>query len=198
MSATRKTRKEPVQDRSRFMVDTILEAATRVFDSEGITGTTNRIAGQAGVSIGSLYQYFPNKEAILAQLTLQHLRTSRDTLTELFDRFDAENPSLEQMVTGIVDVVVALNEQHPRAHAVMREHAPRTKELAAEFTALTESAVHRIGPHLVRTGTPPSDAPLRARLLVASVDGQVHQLIGRTSTAADREALRAAIVAGLT
>lgn len=180
------------------MVETILESATRVFDDEGITGTTNRIAEAAGVSIGSLYQYFPNKETILAQLALHHLRVSEQALAALFDRFDAEEPGREEMIAEIVDAVVALNGRYPRAHAVMREHTPRTKELTAEFTALTEAVVHRIIPHLVRTGTPPSDAPLRARLLVASVDGQVHQLIGGTTTAADRAKLSAAIAAGLT
>ncbi|MGK9273306.1 TetR/AcrR family transcriptional regulator [Williamsia muralis] len=68
-----RARKTPVQDRSRFMVDVILEAATRVFDSEGAAGTTNRIADVAGVSIGSLYQYFPNKHAIMAALAWRHL-----------------------------------------------------------------------------------------------------------------------------
>ncbi|HEY9313646.1 TetR/AcrR family transcriptional regulator [Williamsia sp.] len=179
------------------MVDTILESATRVFDDEGITGTTNRIAELAGISIGSLYQYFPNKESILAQLALQHLRTSEAALIELLDRFDAGCPSREAMAAEIVETVVELNGHHPRAHAAMREHAPRTKELTAEYTAFTEVVVHRIIPHLIRTGTPPSDAPLRARLLIASVDGQVHQLIGDTSTAAERAALTAAITAGL-
>ncbi len=79
----------------------------------------------------------------------------------------------------------------------MRELAPRTPELVAGFAALTEVLADRMIPHLVRTGTPESAAPMRARLLVASVDGQVHQLIAGASTADDRAALAAAIVAGL-
>ena len=77
-------RKLPRQDRSRATVDAILEAAARVLVKEGFERTTtNRVAEAAGVSVGSLYQYFPNKEAILFRLqadewgqTMSHLRLS--------------------------------------------------------------------------------------------------------------------------
>ena len=66
-------RKVPRQARSSAMVDTILEAAARVLAEEGLgRATTNRIAEVAGVSIGSLYQYFPNKLAIVRALQIAH------------------------------------------------------------------------------------------------------------------------------
>ena len=66
-------RKQPAQGRSRFTVRQIVESAARVFEERGYAGAnTNRIAERAGVSIGSLYQYFPNKESILAVLLEQH------------------------------------------------------------------------------------------------------------------------------
>jgi AcrR family transcriptional regulator len=62
-------RKAPKQDRSAFMVEAILEAATRVLATQSLTGfNTNRVAEVAGVSIGSLYQYFPNKAALMSAL----------------------------------------------------------------------------------------------------------------------------------
>ena len=64
----------PRQERSRATVEAILEAAAQVFERHGYAaGTTNRIAERAGVSIGSLYQYFPNKDAILVALVEQHV-----------------------------------------------------------------------------------------------------------------------------
>lgn len=70
------TRKQPRQARSRQMVDRLLHAAAQVFMGEGIEGaTTNRIAEVAGVSVGSLYQFFPNKLTMLAEL--QRLWTER-------------------------------------------------------------------------------------------------------------------------
>lgn len=65
-----KPRRRPAQARSRDTVQAILEAAAQIFERHGYAaGTTNRIATRAGVSVGSLYQYFPNKDAILVALT---------------------------------------------------------------------------------------------------------------------------------
>jgi AcrR family transcriptional regulator len=62
-------RKWPRQRRAAFTVDVVLEAATRVLAAGGLARfTTNRVAEVAGVSVGSVYQYFPNKEALIAAL----------------------------------------------------------------------------------------------------------------------------------
>jgi AcrR family transcriptional regulator len=62
-------RKAPRQARSAFTVQTIVEAATRVLATESLKGfNTNRVAEVAGVSVGSLYQYFPSKDALMATL----------------------------------------------------------------------------------------------------------------------------------
>jgi AcrR family transcriptional regulator len=83
MAARRKSsivpRKQPRQSRSQNLVDAILQAAIRVLTREGARRfTTIRVAEQAGISIGSLYQYFPNKEAILFKLqTVEWSATGR-------------------------------------------------------------------------------------------------------------------------
>lgn len=62
-------RKQPNQRRSQATVETILEAAARVLTKQSLAGfNTNRVAEVAGVSVGSLYQYFPNKESLVAAL----------------------------------------------------------------------------------------------------------------------------------
>lgn len=62
-------RKSPRQARSRHTVEAIVEAAARVVEQQGHDGfTTNAIATLGGVSIGTLYQYFPSKGAVLAAL----------------------------------------------------------------------------------------------------------------------------------
>ena len=84
-------RKRPLQRRSRSTVDVILEAAAQVLERDGsATTTTDMIAARAGVSIGSLYQYFPNKDAALLALTQQHAEAARAVL----------EPLLAEIVTG--------------------------------------------------------------------------------------------------
>lgn len=78
-----KPRKKPVQGRSRVTVDAILEAAARLFVRDGYPNTTtNRIAELAGVSVGSLYEYFPNKGSILLALLQRQFNGTQDLMRE--------------------------------------------------------------------------------------------------------------------
>jgi AcrR family transcriptional regulator len=76
-------RKKPVQKRSQVTVDAIVEAAARIFVKEGYaSATTNRIAELAGVSVGSLYEYFPNKASLLAALIARQVETMTTLMRE--------------------------------------------------------------------------------------------------------------------
>ena len=79
-------RKKPLQSRSRATVEAVLAAAAHILEDRGLTGfNTNAVAERAGVSIGSLYQYFPSKDAILVALTEQSLTLFSETLSEAID-----------------------------------------------------------------------------------------------------------------
>ena len=70
-----KERKQPTQDRSTATVEAIVEAAIRILRADGWAQlTTTRVAQRAGVSVGSLYQYFPNREAIAVEIVRQRTR----------------------------------------------------------------------------------------------------------------------------
>lgn len=78
-SSTHLPRKTPVHSRSRATVEAILEAAAHLLEHDGYGRlTTNHIADKAGVSIGSLYQYFPNKDAICHALAERHFQMLQD------------------------------------------------------------------------------------------------------------------------
>ena len=73
-------RRRPSQARSQSKVAWLLEAAARVFRAEGYGATTNRIAKAAGVSVGTLYEYFPNKEALLLALAERHVLEAESSI----------------------------------------------------------------------------------------------------------------------
>ena len=78
MKPVEKVRKSPRQSRAQESVDCVLEAAARILEAEGEAGfTTNAVAQRAGVSIGTLYRYFPDKRAVLVALAERETETHR-------------------------------------------------------------------------------------------------------------------------
>ena len=101
-------RKKPSQTRALRTIDTLFEAAGRILASEGEAGfTTNRIAERAGFSIGTLYQYFPSKEAIVVAMVRRHRDRVLRELDVMLDRcvageYDAEH-ALRLYIRQLVD-----------------------------------------------------------------------------------------------
>jgi AcrR family transcriptional regulator len=164
----RQPRREPRQHRSRQTVDAVLDAVTLVLKRHGPDAvTTNRITEAAGVSIGSLYQYFPDKQAIYSALHERHV----DEVRRVIERALAEHASgsLEDfaraLVKGLVDVHAADPELHQMVTALVPEGpagfraalretfeqviAPtddETKRMLFVLPNLIESLVHGLAP----------------------------------------------------
>jgi AcrR family transcriptional regulator len=121
-------RKQASQQRSRATVDALVEATARILVREGFdAASTNRIAEQAGVSIGSLYQYFPSKEALVAAVIDRHhrdlMQVVRGALAEV-----ASDP-IEEAVRKLVAVAIRAHRVDPKLHRVLTEQIPRTGRL---------------------------------------------------------------------
>ena len=121
-------RKHASQDRSRATVDALIEATARILVSEGFDkASTNRIAEKAGVSVGSLYQYFPGKEALVIAVIERHhqeiMQVVRGALEEV-----ATLP-MERAVRKLVATAVEAHRIDPKLHRVLAEQIPRTGRL---------------------------------------------------------------------
>lgn len=129
-------RKAPRQERSRELVEWILEAATRILAADGLAGlTTNRIAAVAGISVGSLYQYFPNKDAIVVAL-IERTQLGVAEAVEAVATQVREAP-LPAAIAAFVEL--ALHAQYERGTlAVALDHEEQRLTLRAELVAVHE------------------------------------------------------------
>lgn len=122
-------RKRAVQERSRATVDALVEATARVLVREGFErASTNRIAAEAGVSIGSVYQYFPSKEALVAAVIERHKQDMLKMLRAAIAR--VEKLPLEAAMRELVAVTIQAHRVDPQLHRVLVEQIPRTGRLA--------------------------------------------------------------------
>jgi AcrR family transcriptional regulator len=144
------SRKQPKQARSSDLVGAILDAAVQVLAKEGARRfTTARVAEKAGVSVGSLYQYFPNKAAILFRLQSDEWRQTSRLLRGILE--DAQRPPLERVRTLVHAFVrseceeaqmrVALNDAAP-----LYRDAPEARTAKASGQGIVQAFMHEALP----------------------------------------------------
>jgi AcrR family transcriptional regulator len=177
-------RRTPRQDRSRATVAFLLEAAAQVFGERGYAATTNEIAARAGVSIGTLYQYFASKDALLVALAQRHLDEARARFAAALATAPAER---EALVRVLIETAVELN-QPDDLHAVLYAAAPRTPELVAVLGRLHDDLAATTAAVLVAGGTDPAVATRRAGALVVAVDAATHEHVLTADTPAEQAA----------
>ena len=171
-------RKQPQQPRARATIEAILQAAAHILGERGWEGlTTNRVAELAGVSIGSLYQYFPHKLALVEAVRRRHFD---DVLAVLRAAADERLPRLRRMEL-LVDGMIGVHSRNPAAHRVLLEETPRAQEAGGghdRFAAL----LHQRYAAIIRANTrghSVTHPPLAARVLAAAVAGVVHDAAGQ-------------------
>jgi AcrR family transcriptional regulator len=165
-------RKKPRQARSQAMVDAILEAAARVLSEEGYGGaSTNRIAEVAGVSVGSLYQYFPNKDALIIALTMQHIQTMMSCLHQTMQQADSDIPSL---VRSFVKAMIQGHAMDPKLHQALTQQLLQLgfEQFAAQQKVIRELVAGML--ELRGLELKVKDYKMAAFILVATVESTVH------------------------
>lgn len=143
-------RKRPLQARSAALVAAILDAAAHILEREGPAAlTTNRVAERAGVSIGSLYQYFPNRDAILVKLAIRTESALRAKVEAAF--LVADPRDLRSGLRSLVAIAVEHHLAAPRLHAVLAEAEARLGPLRKDELAGAEDRMSDlIGAYLTR------------------------------------------------
>jgi AcrR family transcriptional regulator len=158
-------------------VDAILSATAHILSREGLEkATTNHVAAKAGVSIGSLYQYFPNKESLIRALNDRHTREILALLTARFA--EVREAPIPAAVRAIVQAMVEVHRVDPALHRVLVQATPAVG--AQEETRKLEEAAAAllVGFFQARAAElRPLDFELSAFLLVQSVEALTHAAV---------------------
>lgn len=166
-------RKQPGQARSRATVDAIIKAGARVLADNGRAGfTTNKVADAAGVSIGSLYQYFPNKLSLIEAIRKQHLDDVLEVLAQATNGTKGRTRVAESLVQGLI----AAHSTQPALHRVLLDEAPRydgstpiqeafEAEYAERYRAVVAACANR---------TKGAASDVVAQVLSGAIEGVIH------------------------
>lgn len=146
-----RTRRDPTQVRSRQTVAAIVEAAGRLLVEHGRQGvTTNAVADRAGVSIGSVYQYFNDREAIFAALQERHRKQVMPLIQHTLVRLGDPAVDIVDAVIGLVRAMAELHEHDPeRLRAMSRELEEQTSP--AEIESFAEATAEILAARFARS-----------------------------------------------
>lgn len=172
----RAPRKRPSQGRSQHTVDVIVEAATRIFDKVGVQATTNQIAELAGVSIGSLYQYFPNKLALITELHERHRALVAKCVLGALDAMDSR--PLDEVVLRVVECSLSAHRDRPGLQRVLHAQLPQLSQQDDASPAkqvVGEKVYLLLQAHL--PGVDQTNLSLAVQTLLTPCEGLVHDVV---------------------
>ena len=183
------SRRKPNQLRSRATVDAISEACLQVLVREGPRRlTTNRIAERAGVSVGTLYQYFTDKEDVLQHVLLQHVERLATTVADRLTEQRADH--LWDAIPPIVDALLEAYAEAPETYSALVQLVPSEGPLALvddQERALEQLIEYRLVREELATE---AEAGTRAAVLVRAVVGVIRETVRRDPLRLQEPALR--------
>jgi len=166
-------RKQPRQARSRATVAAIVEAGARILGRGGWTAfNTNAVAALAGVSIGTLYQYFPNRLALVEAVRCRHFEEVLAVIHGVASAGDTPRDRIQALVSGMI----AVHGASPELHRALLEEAPRGLHVSPAEQAFERAyfaAYERILLQVSRRRKRPA-LHAGARVLSAAIEGAIH------------------------
>ena len=177
MTVLPQPRKTPRQARSQSTVEAILEATARILAERGYAGTnTNIVAEVAGVSVGSVYQYFPNKDALVTALHERHGRQMQAVIEEVLGT--SQPRSLRGHIKATVRALLAAHQVSPALHKVLEKEFPFFD--APKDQSATDDGIFRRMRDLLeahREEIAPRDLDLATWTVMRVIESMVHNAV---------------------
>ena len=176
-------RRMPQQSRGQKRLDLILDTAAELFAEIGYeAATTNAIADRAGISIGSLYRYFPDKDAILRALANRYYEQLHALYDEVFTG-DLTSMPLPALIDQLLDPFVSLYTTYPiYCHLLLG--ADVSADIAAAASSMEQEIIERMADIFLRVA--PGVGAQRAKLIATVCKAQVKALISMLGFSRDK------------
>lgn len=181
--------KAPLQRRSKVTYDAIIEATTQLLTEKGYAATTtNHIAERAGVSIGSLYQYFPNKEAIAVELLQRHIVNGPSYMASQVAQSMKNLCAPAEIVKCAIEAACDYHAENPALHKVLEEEVPHPQHIRDAIT-LNENFYIEAVANWIEQQRPQqvSNPTVAARMVFFMVKSLTHWYILYQQAAIERE-----------
>jgi AcrR family transcriptional regulator len=179
MNTALSRRKHPSQSRSAVTVTAILDATARILVERGYAATsTNAVAERAGVSVGSLYQYFPNKDALIAALHARHADQMKAVIERVLAR--AMDVNLVDGLTELIEASVEAHRVDADLHRVLEQQLAGLDVVDAHDTfdeVMQDRIVVLLTRH--RKALAVTDLRLAAYMLMHSVHALIHAIVAK-------------------
>jgi AcrR family transcriptional regulator len=174
------TRRTPRQAKAQATVERILDCTARLLDEVGLSLTTNGIARAAGINVATLYQYFPNKEAVFLAVLHRHLQWRLDNLPKMLEGLH-KNPRWRDQIRAMIETLAARRDGEPGVRS-LRLAMRASPELMAENHAAAVQVAAVLADELRRaSGADPARAEIGAlcalEALIALLDVRDFQLV---------------------
>jgi AcrR family transcriptional regulator len=168
VNKTIQPRKTPQQARSRQTREDILQATARLLNRKPFGEvSTNHIAKKTGISVGTLYKYYPNKDAILADLSLMFMQQDADLFSRIFEESARKRQKKAALVDELVEALMAAHREDAQVRGVVYQNLERLKLLSS-----ARSATQKI--QTQGTAAVPELDPVQTWVAISAINAAVH------------------------
>lgn len=170
MKKTIKPRKTPQQARSRQTREDILSATARLLNKKPLGDvSTNHIAKKTGISVGTLYKYYPNKDAILADLSLMYMQRDAELFGSIFESYSGNHQDKHLLISELVEALMNAHRNDAGVRGVVYHNLERLKLVSS-----AQSATRKIQEKGV--STVPQIDPILTWIAITAINATVHSM----------------------